>query len=105
MNHPSVGFADSQRLSTFFQKEGTLVHLFVTKESVGGDWNTFQEFVFHEIALPVIDQTIMPRGSFTVVFSDAEENKAWLKGTALDNGHFPVAMIIDFVGMETEFHS
>ena len=70
MNHPSVGFADSQRLKNYFQKEGTLVHLFVTKESVDNDWNTFQEFVFHEIALPVIDQKIMARGSFTVVFSD-----------------------------------
>ena len=97
MEHPSVGFVDSQRLKNYFQKEGTLVHLFVTKESVDNDWNTFQEFVFHEIALPVIDQKIMARGSFTVVFSDGEENKMWLKDTALDNGHFPAAMIIDFV--------
>ena len=98
MDHPSVGFADSQTVRNFFRKEGTLVHLFITKESIEEDVGTFQDFLFHEVAIPVIEQKIMERGTFSVIFSFAEENKSWLKNTALDNGHFPVAMIIDFVG-------
>lgn len=98
MDHPSTGFADSQTVSNFFRKEGTLVHLFITKESMEGDVDTFQDFLFYEVALPVINQKIMERGTFTVIFSFAEENKSWLKNTALDNGHFPSALIIDFVG-------
>ena len=97
MDHPTVGFADSQHIRNFFQKEGTLVHLFITKESVEGDVGTFMDFLFHEVSIPVIEQKIMKRGTFSVVFSYAEENKDWLKNTALDNGHFPTAMIVDFV--------
>ena len=95
--HPSVGFADSQHIRNFFRKEGIMVHLFVTKESVEGNWNAFQDFLFQEVAVPLFERNIVKRGTFSLVFSDGEENKKWLEGTSFENGSFPVAMLIDFV--------
>ena len=37
----------------------------------------------------------MKRGTFSIVISDGEENKQWLKGTDLQE--MPSAMLIDFV--------
>ncbi|CBK19681.2 uncharacterized protein [Blastocystis hominis] len=94
--HPSVGFADEQHLMQYHRKEGILVHMLVDKESVGGDWNAFQDFVFQEMAVPIFSNGIMKRGTFTIIFSDGEENKKWLKTMAPRGDSLPVALLIDF---------
>lgn len=95
--HPSVGFADEQHLAQYNRKEGILVHMLVDKESVGGNWNAFQDFVFQEMAVPIFSNGIMKRGTFTIIFSDGEENKNWLKRMAPRGDPLPVALLIDFV--------
>lgn len=97
MDFQTVGFADYQNVRNFFRKDGIMVHLFVTKEMVDNDWNLFHDYIFHEVAIPVIEQRIMKRGTFSIIFSDGEENKKWLKGTSLENLPLPSAMLIDFV--------
>lgn len=97
MEHPTVGFVDSQRLKNYFRKTGILVHLFIDPDSINRDWNTFQDFIFHEVSLPVIDNKIMKRTDFTIVFCDGKENAVWLKSTGLDPKVLPSALLIDFV--------
>ena len=74
-----------------------MVHLFISKEMADGNWGLYQDYLFHEVAIPVIDQSIMKRGTFSIVVSDGEENSTWLKGTDLENMELPCAMLIDFV--------
>lgn len=95
MNYQTVGIANSQTIRNFFHKEGIMVHLFITKEIANNDFNTFQDYIFNEVAIPVIEQKIMKRGTFSIILSDGEENKQWLKGTDLQE--MPSAMLIDFV--------
>lgn len=94
---PAVGFADDQHLRGFYRKDGILVHMLVDKESVGGDWNAFQDFVFQEMAVPIFSNGIMERGTFTIIFSDGVENKKWLKQMSPRGDQLPVALLVDFV--------
>ena len=66
-------------------------------QSKGGNWNAFQDFVFQEMAVPIFSNGIMKRGTFTIIFSDGEENKSWLKRMAPRGDSLPVALLIDFV--------
>lgn len=97
MEHPTVGFVDSQRLRNYFRKTGILVHLFIDPESINNDWNNFQDFIFHEVSLPVVENKIMKRKDFTIVFCDGKENTAWMKNSGLDPDVLPSALLIDFV--------
>lgn len=99
LSYQTVGYADSQNIRDFFHHEGVMVHLFVTKEIANNDWFQFQDYLFSEIAIPVIEQKIMKRGTFSIVVSDGEENKKWIEGTDLEKQLFPSAMIVDFVSL------
>ena len=96
---PLVGFADEQHLRNFYRKDGVLVHLMIDKQWIEGDWNAFQDFVFEEMARPIIENRIMKRGTFTIIFSDGVENKNWAKGMSPRGDSLPLALLIDLVGV------
>ena len=97
MEHPTVGFVNSQTISQYFRKKGVLVHLFIDPESIDNDWNAFQDYIFHEVSLPVINGKIMNRMDFTIIFCDGKENANWLKSSNMNPEVLPAAMLIDFV--------
>ena len=97
LNHQTVGFVDSQTIRNFNRGEGVVVHVFVTKEIENNDQHAFHDFLFNEVALPVIEQKIMKRGEFSIIFSDGEENKKWVEGTDLEKEGDLCAMLIDMV--------
>lgn len=96
--HPTVGFADSQRIGNYFRRNGVLVHLFVDPDTVNGNWGAFQEYVFHEMVLPVVETKVMKREDLTIIFCDGKENAKWMSSAGLDPKRLPAAMLIDFVG-------
>ena len=97
LEHPTVGFVNSQTINQYFRKKGVLVHLFIDPESIDNDWNAFQDYIFHEVSLPVINGKIMNRMDFTIIFCDGKENANWLKSSNLNPKMLPAAMLIDFV--------
>lgn len=96
--HPTVGFVDAQRISQYFRRNGVLVHLFVDPATVEGNWGAFQEYVFHEMVMPVVETKVVKREDLTIIFCDGKENAKWMSSAGLDPKQLPAAMLIDFVG-------
>lgn len=97
LNHQTVGYVTDQTIGTFGRDEGVLVHVFVTEELVNNDVNAFHDFLFNEVAIPVMEQKIMKRGTFSIIFSDGEKNDEWVRGTDLEKQGYPCVMLIDMV--------
>lgn len=96
--HPTVGFVDAQRISQYFRRNGILVHLFVDPATVEGNWGAFQEYVFHEMVMPVVETKVVKREDLTIIFCDGKENAKWMSSAGMDPKQLPAAMLIDFVG-------
>ena len=96
--HPTVGFVDAQRISQYFRRTGVLVHLFVDPATVEGNWGAFQEYVFHEMVMPVVETKVVKREDLTIIFCDGKENAKWMSSAGMDPKQLPAAMLIDFVG-------
>ena len=99
LNHQIVGHVDGQTIRNFNRKEGVIVHVLVSEEIEKNDRHAFHDFLFNEVALPVIEQKIMKRGDFSIIFSDGEENKKWVEGTDLAKEGNLCAMLIDMVNV------
>lgn len=105
LEHPTVGFVNSQTIGQYFRKKGVMVHLFVDPESIENDWNAFQDYIFQEVSLPVVNGKIMKRTDFTIVFCDGKENARWLKSSNMDPKVLPAVLLIDFVRYSPQFCS
>lgn len=84
-----------------------MVQLFVNETYVGPEWIPFQDYLFErvcliclsnvQVAMPIINNKIMKRNTFSIVCTDGNKYQHWIKNAGLKDTTLPAYFLIDFV--------
>ena len=105
----TIGRADKETIKNYFKGEGVMVQLFVNATYVGPEWIPFQDYLFErvvakepcdlQVAMPIINNNVMKRNTFSIVASDGVKYEHWIRNAGLTDVTLPAYFLIDFVGV------
>lgn len=75
-----------------------MVQLFVNETYVKENWYEFQDYLFERVAVPIMQNKVMKRNTFSIVASDGVKYEHWMKNAGLEDTSIPGCFLIDFVG-------
>ena len=74
-----------------------MVQLFVNETYVMKEWYDFQDYLWERVAIPVIQNKVMKRNTFSIVASDGVKYAHWIRNAGLETDSLPACFLIDFV--------
>ena len=74
-----------------------MVQLFVNETYVGLEWMAFQDYLWEQVAQPLIENKVYKRNTFSIVVSDGVKYAHWMKNAGLKSVDLPAFFLIDFV--------
>ncbi len=93
----TIGRADADTIKNYFRGDGIMVQLFVNETYVMKEWYDFQDYLWERVAMPVIQNKVMKRNTFSIVASDGVKYAHWIRNAGLETDSLPACFLIDFV--------
>ncbi len=82
-----------------------MVQLFVNETYVYDNWIDFQDYLFEHVAVPLIENKVYKRNTFSIVVSDGVKYKHWMTNAGLKSVDLPAFFLIDFVRVGRQSHA
>lgn len=97
ISQKTIGRADADTIKNYFRGDGIMVQLFVNETYVMKEWYDFQDYLWERVAMPVIQNKVMKRNTFSIVASDGVKYAHWIRNAGLETDSLPACFLIDFV--------